>query len=106
VGKDAPDETIEFLKYITSPDVQRRGAEIWIVPTVKEALDAVAEDPIMGPIVAMRDNANYAQLYYDQFLPPAIAQAVLDAVQGLFAGELSPEEAVMYIEDEAALELE
>lgn len=104
VGKDAPDEAIELLKYITSEDVQERAT--FAVPTVAAATDRLADDPIMMQILEMRDNANYAQLYYDQFLPPAIAQAVLDAVQGLFSGELSAEEAAFYIEDEASLELE
>lgn len=104
VGKDAPDETIEFLKYITSEDVQERAT--FAVPVVAAATDRLADDPIMTQILEMRDNANYAQLYYDQFLPPAIAQAVLDAVQGLFAGELSAEDAAAYIEDEASLELD
>lgn len=104
VGKNAPDETIELLKYITSEDVQERAT--FVIPTVDAATDVLADNPIMVQILDMRDNANYAQLYYDQFLPPAIAQAVLDAVQGLFAGELSPEEAAYYIEDEASLELD
>ncbi len=106
VGANAPDETIDFLKYITSEDVQRRGGELWMVPTVKGATEVLAEDPIFAQILEMRDGANYAQLYYDQFLPPAIAQAVLDAVQGLFAGELSAEDAAYYIEEEAAFELD
>jgi raffinose/stachyose/melibiose transport system substrate-binding protein len=107
VGVNAPDETVDFLKYITSEDVQRRGAQIWITPTVKNASDElIASDPIMAQIISMRDGAKYAQMYYDQFLPPAVAQAVLDAVQGLFAGELAPDEAAMYIEDEASLELQ
>ena len=105
VGKNAPDEAIEFLKYLTSESVQERAAA-FAVPTVAAATDAVSSDPIMAQILEMRDNANYAQLYYDQFLPPAIAQAVLDAVQGLYAGELSAEEAAYYIEDEASLSLD
>jgi len=104
VGKNAPDEAIDFLKYLTSVDVQSRTT--FAVPVVKGSTDFLADDPIMSQIIEMRDNANYAQLYYDQFLPPAVAQAVLDAVQGLFAGELSAEDAAYYIEDEAAFALE
>ncbi len=104
VGKNAPDETIDLLKYITSKDVQERAT--FAVPVVAAATERLADDPIMSKILEMRDNANYAQLYYDQFLPPAIAQAVLDSVQGLFGGDLSPEEAASYIEDEASLELD
>jgi raffinose/stachyose/melibiose transport system substrate-binding protein len=104
VGKNAPDEAVDFLKYITSVDVQSRST--FAVPVVKGATDSLADDPIMSTILEMRDNAHYAQLYYDQFLPPAVAQAVLDSVQGLFAGELSAEEAAAYIEDEASFELD
>lgn len=106
VGKNAPDEAVDFLKFLTSVDAQRRGAELWIVPTVEGAEDVLADDPIMSTILQARNEAPYFQLYYDQFLPPAVAQTVLDAVQGLFAGEIDAEEAAAMIEDTAAFELE
>lgn len=106
VGVNAPDETIDFLKYITSADVQRRGADVWIIPTVGEAEDALADDLILSQIIAARNNAPYFQLYYDQFLPPAVGGAVLDATEALFAGMASPEDAAQIIEDEASLELD
>jgi len=49
--------------------------------------------------------ADYYQLYYDQYLPPAVGEAVNDAVQGLFAGVMTPEEVAQAIEDSAAEEL-
>jgi raffinose/stachyose/melibiose transport system substrate-binding protein len=105
VGINAPDETIEFLRYITSVEVQREGASRFIIPTVAEAEDAIT-DPLLQQVLAMRNNTEYSQLYYDQFLPPAVGQAVLDAVEGLFAGQFSPEEAAEIIEDEASFELD
>lgn len=105
VGANAPDETIDFLRYLTSPEVQRGAAEIWVVPTVAEAQDAIT-DELMLDVLEMRDNTSYSQLYYDQFLPPAVGAAVLDAVEGIFAGEYSPEEAAEIIEDEASFELD
>ena len=68
------------------------------------AEDVLADDPIMSTILQARNEAPYFQLYYDQFLPPA-AQTVLDAVQGLFANEITPEEAAAMIEESAAFEL-
>ncbi len=56
-------------------------------------------------ILEARNGAKYFQLYYDQYLPPAIAQAVLDATQGIFAGTMSPEDAAKAIEEVAATEL-
>lgn len=107
VGANAPDEAVEFLKYLTSPEVQIRFAELGtgFIPTVTDAESAIT-DPLLQDIVEARNNAGYYQLYYDQFLPPAIAQQVLDAVQGLFTATMSPEEAAQSIEDVASFELE
>lgn len=107
VGVNAPDEAVEFLKYLTSPEVQTRFAELGtgFIPTVTGAEDAIT-DPLLQAIVEARNNAGYYQLYYDQFLPPAVAQAVLDAVEGLFVGTLGPADAAQAIEDIASFELQ
>jgi raffinose/stachyose/melibiose transport system substrate-binding protein len=104
IGKNAPDEAIDFVKYLTSPAVQRAGS-FFILPTVGRAEDAVT-DPILQTILENRNNAPYLQLYYDQFLPPAVGQAVVDGVQGLFAGMTTPQEVAQGIEDAASLELD
>jgi len=106
VGANAPDEAVDFLKFITNAENQRIEAQsaLATVPTVAAAEDAIT-DPIAQQIVQARNNAPYFQLYYDQFLPPAVATAVLDATEGIFAGTLSPEDAAMSIEDSAAMEL-
>jgi raffinose/stachyose/melibiose transport system substrate-binding protein len=105
VGANAPDEAIDFLRYITSPEAQIGHVEAaGVLPTVPEA-EAIVTDPLMQTVLGFRNNAGYYQSYYDQFLPPAVAQAVLDAVDGLFNGTLTPEEAAQSIEDVAAMEL-
>lgn len=106
VGANAPDETVAFLQFITSADAQRAGADIFIVPTVAGAEDAVTDDPIMAAIIDARNNAPYFQLYYDQFLPPALGGEVNDAVETLFAGTASAADAAARIEDTASFELE
>lgn len=106
VGANAPDETIDFLKYLTTVEAQIGGAEIgMIVPVVAGAEEAVSDDPIMQQILEARNGAPYFQLYYDQFLPPALAGVVNDAVEGIFAGTLSPEDAAAMVEETAAFEL-
>ena len=106
VGKDAPPEAIDFLKYVTSPEVQKGFVELNVgfIPTTKDA-EASLTDPLLKNILEARNGAKYFQLYYDQYLPPAIAQAVLDATQGIFAGTTSPKDAAQAIEDVAAMEL-
>ena len=105
VGKDAPDETITFLKYITSKEFQCEATQIsWILPVVKDTEECVT-DPLMKTIAQHAAKAPYLQLYYDQALPPAVGSVVNDAVQELFAGTKSPEEVGQTIEDSAAMEL-
>lgn len=106
VGMNAPDEAVAFLEYITSAENQARAAEIWILPTVGEAESVVTDDPVLADIVTARNEAAYFQLYYDQFLPPALGGEVNDAVEALFAGSASPEETAARIEDMASFELE
>lgn len=106
VGINAEDEAVDFLRYITSTDVQRRATEIWIVPVVAGTEDLVAKDPILAAIVEARDAAPYFQLYYDQFLPPAVGQTINDSVEQLFAGVSTPEEVAQDIEEVASFELE
>jgi len=104
LGKNAEDEAVDFLKYITSAEAQETGL-FFILPTVGAAEDAI-EDPILATILQARNDAPYLQLYYDQFLPPAVGQAVNDAVEGLFAGLSTPEDVAAAVEDSASFELD
>jgi raffinose/stachyose/melibiose transport system substrate-binding protein len=106
VGANAPDEAIDFLRFLTNEENQRRGADIWIVPVVTGVDDIFADDPVFQSILEARDGAPYFQLYYDQFLPLAVGEAVNDAVETLFAEAASPEDAAAAIEDSASLELD
>ena len=110
VGAKAPDAAVDFLKFVTSPENQIAGTtaaagNIIAAPVVKGTDSAIANDPIMQTIVKARNEAAYFQLYYDQFLPPAVAGAILDAVEGVAAGAMTPEEAAQSLEDVAAAEL-
>ena len=109
VGAKAPDAAVDFLKFITSPENQIAGAaapiSLTVPPTVKGTDEVIAKDPVMQSIVKARDGAPYFQLYYDQFLPPALAGAILDAAEGVFAGAMTPEDAAKSVEDVAATEL-
>ncbi|HYF65517.1 MAG TPA: extracellular solute-binding protein, partial [Herpetosiphonaceae bacterium] len=106
VGVNAPDAAIDFLRYLTSSDVQKLLVEkkMAIPPVIADAA-ALIDDPVMQQIVAARDGASYSQLYYDQFLPPAVGEAVNDAVEQLFVGVANPEEAAAQVEDAASSEL-
>jgi raffinose/stachyose/melibiose transport system substrate-binding protein len=105
VGANAPDETIDFLRFLTNVENQR-AASFFITPVVHGVEDVYEDNPVTAAIVEARNNAPYFQLYYDQFLPPAVGEAVNDAVETLFAGVATPEEAAAAIEETASFELE
>ncbi|HER25415.1 MAG TPA: extracellular solute-binding protein [Candidatus Atribacteria bacterium] len=105
VGKNAPEEAVDFLKFISSVESQITQAEVGLsVPVVKGA-EVGLTDPTLKLVQRGAADAGYFQLYYDQYLPPATGSVVNDAVQGIFAGTLTPEKAAQMIEESAVREI-
>jgi raffinose/stachyose/melibiose transport system substrate-binding protein len=105
IGKNAPPEAVDFLKYLTRAESLRQCAEEgWCIPPVRGG-DAGVSDPFMIAIQHTVLKAEYFQLYYDQALSRATGLVVNDSVQGIFAGTMTPEQAAQAIEDSAQREL-
>ncbi len=104
VGKNAPDETVDFLKFLTSADEQRIRVKAGLALPSITGIDDAIPDTWMKQAFAAGANAESFQLVYDQALSPAVAQAVLDATEGLFGGTLTPEQAAQTMEDAMAKE--
>ena len=105
VGKNASPAAVDFLKYLTSLDSQKLFGQMSLaLPVVKGSESAVA-DPLQLQIQASVNKAKYYQLYYDQYLPPAIASVIVDQVQGLMAGSASPDAVAKAVQESAASEL-
>jgi raffinose/stachyose/melibiose transport system substrate-binding protein len=93
VGKDAPDEAVLFLEYIsTLENASRVGSAGRSLPVTSGAEASVA-DPNHQLVLAGMAEAPFVQLYLDQFFSPAVGAAVNDAVQTVFAGTATCEEA-------------
>ena len=92
VGIDAPDEAIDFLRFITSEENQETWARSSGLPVNPDAVDAV-EDEAMQEVLAGLEEATFLQLFLDQFFTPEVGAAVNDQSALLFAGETTPEEA-------------
>jgi raffinose/stachyose/melibiose transport system substrate-binding protein len=91
VGKNAPPETFEFLKFLLSPAGQRTVTlEGGVVPVTQGAGDAIV-DPNLKLVHAALASATAFQLYLDQAYPPAIGQQVNDSVAALVAKSASPQ---------------
>jgi raffinose/stachyose/melibiose transport system substrate-binding protein len=96
---------MDFVKWLTSVDAQIACAEAgFCIPVVKGG-EAGLSDPFLITIQQTFAQADYFQLYYDQYLPPATGSVLIDSIQGLLAGTLTPEQTAQAIEDSAAVEI-
>ena len=62
------------------------------VPPIK-GVEAKITDPINKLIIEAANNASSTQLWYDQYLPPAVAQVHLDTCQEIFGLTMTPQDA-------------
>ena len=105
VSKNAPDGAIDFLRFMVNVDNARKvNAGGGTLSPVAAAGDAIA-DPLLKQVAEYANNSKYFQVYYDQYLPPATGEAVKDATQALFIGQLSPDETAKQVEAAAAEDL-
>lgn len=62
------------------------------VPPVKNA-SALVQDPALKKIAASFEAAGSVQVYYDQFMPPAMGEVHKDVIQALIGLEMTPADA-------------
>ena len=76
VGKNAPPETIDFVRYLTSLDTQKAMATagIAVPPTVKGAETGAARSADARGAASAPPAPSTIQLYYDQYMPPAVGR--------------------------------
>ncbi len=101
IGKNAPPEAVDFVKFLTSAANERLYAQQGAaLPPVKAAQDAVS-DPNLKAVAQLVSNAGYYQLYYDQFMSPAVGTAVNDQTATIFAGTGTPQAVAQAIDTAA-----
>jgi raffinose/stachyose/melibiose transport system substrate-binding protein len=101
VGKDAPPQAVDFLKFLLEVDNQRTAAKTGaILPVARGAEDGVT-DPNQLKVVQNLAKSTGFQLYLDQAYPPAVGSQVNDSVAELIAGKASPEQVVQAITEVA-----
>jgi raffinose/stachyose/melibiose transport system substrate-binding protein len=96
VAADAPPETVDFLKYIVSPDVQRQLSVNQPLPANRNAADAVT-DPNQQAVFEGLSESTFLQQYLDQFFTPEVGNQINDQTALLFAAATTPEDAAAAI---------
>jgi raffinose/stachyose/melibiose transport system substrate-binding protein len=100
VGIDAPDATIDFLRFLFSDGSYQRilEADQGLI-SVRNDAAAPAGDPNLGQQLEAIQNAPAMQLYLDADLPPEASSELFDSMGQLLAGTATPEEALARISD-------
>ncbi len=93
-----PDLAVELLKELTSEETIKTFAEH------RGAIPALKGVEVDDPFVEhseMVEKANHLQVYYDQALPPELAEEHKNTTQSLFGLKMTPEEAAKAMEKKA-----
>lgn len=94
-----PDIAVELVKALTSVEVaQRMADEASVISAVK---GVSYTDPVAIQLNEMLVNAEFMQTFYDQTLPPELAELHKDTTQALFGKSMTPQEAADQMEAKA-----
>ncbi|MCI1209657.1 MAG: extracellular solute-binding protein [Treponema sp.] len=82
----------QCVTHYSDPDMVKKMVAAGKIPPV-QGVDSMITDPVVKSILAAANNASAVQLWYDQYLPPAVAQTHLDTCQELFGLTMTPQQA-------------
>jgi raffinose/stachyose/melibiose transport system substrate-binding protein len=106
VGKNAPPEAIDFLKFISSQEQATKidevisGTSMGLSPVI--GTESAVTDPNLKLVQAGLGQAKFMQLYLDQATSPAMGTAINDATIALFLGASTPAKVCQAITTAAA----
>lgn len=104
VTKNASPAALDFLRFFTSPEQERRMAAAGvIIPAAVEAEDAL-ENELMRQAADQLAASTWHQNFFDQDLGPSVGRVVNDVSVEILSGQLSPEEGAQMIQDARELD--
>jgi raffinose/stachyose/melibiose transport system substrate-binding protein len=99
IGKKAPDEAVDFVKFLTNKENQITVAKTNGSLVTTKGAEVGIQDPNSKMVKALVDKCTFFLLYLDQFLSPAAGGTVNDSVQTILAGTATPAEACAVIQE-------
>jgi len=98
VAKDAPKETVDFMKVWLGKDIQSKLAEQGLlIPTVKGTAELI-KDPFLKEIAAEIEKSQWLAIAIDQQLGPDTGRVFNDASADIAAGKMTAEQATSAVE--------
>ncbi|UCH27011.1 MAG: extracellular solute-binding protein [Trueperaceae bacterium] len=99
VGPNAPDETVEFLKFFVSPEVQLEAGEGSVyIPQAVGAANGVS-NPFLAQISSNLAASQWHQVFLDQDLGADVGGVVNDISGKLATGDIDPQTAAELIQE-------
>jgi raffinose/stachyose/melibiose transport system substrate-binding protein len=99
VSKDAPKQTVDFMKVWLGKETQTKLAEENLfIPMVKGTAELI-KDPLIRAIAQAAESTDWIQLAMDQLLGPDAGRVFNDQAAAVASGGQSPENATRAIED-------
>jgi raffinose/stachyose/melibiose transport system substrate-binding protein len=99
----AGDACPDFLKYVSSADVQTHLVQTnTITLPANPGANSAITDPTLKQVLEYLQQTPYNQTYFDQALPTAVGAALNDAVANMFAGQGGPDAIIKAVQDAAA----
>ena len=98
VSKEAPKETIDFMRVWLAKDIQTELAGPGLfIPAVKGTADVIQE-PLLRQIAQEIDRSQWIQIAMDQLLGPDTGRVLNDMSADLASGNTTPEKAAKALE--------
>ena len=98
VSKQAPKETVDFMKVWLGKETQTKLAEEGLfIPAVKGTAEVI-KDPFLKAIAQEIDNSQWIGIAVDQLLGPDTGRVFNDVSADIAAGNMTPEKGVEAIE--------
>ena len=104
VTKNASPAAIDFLRFFTSPEQERKMAAAGvIIPAAADAEDALKND-LMRQAADQLAASTWHQNFFDQDLGPSVGRVVNDVSVEILAGQLSSADGAQMIQDARELD--
>ena len=98
VTRDAPKETVAFVKSLVSLEVQKRLAAGGLVIPVYKGAEEQLVSPLIRNVAQNLAKSNYHQNFYDQSLGPSVGRVVNDVTAEIAGASMTPDAAAKAIQ--------
>lgn len=107
IGKDAPPEAIDFVRFLTSKESQQKLIDSGAIPLpIVKDTEPNYGNPLFEDMAAQISQAKFVLNFLDHQFPPPLDSAVNDEVQKIFVGQATGKDVAKALEDLAQQNLD